>query len=538
MGRYNTAGARASGRSAVLTEERPTGRTHEGGAGHARDDRSELFLSAVSSFTDNTFYESESARLARQRELIARVAIDDPDWTLGFLRWLRADARIRTASLILAAEAVKARVDAGVNTAPEGTRADPNPRGYNRLFIDAVCQRADEPGEMLAYWATQHGAALPMSVKAGVADAVGRLYTERSLLKYDGAGKAYRFGRVIELTHPRPVRPFQRQLFPYAISRHHNDEKRSMSGLSMIQANERVRGYGPEVIKALAADGRLAEELSEAGMNWEDIPALVNGPWTARLWEAIIPSMGVMALMRNLRNFDAAGVGDNAARLIASRFADAEEVERSRILPMRVLAAYRNAPNVRWVAPLEAALQNSLANIPALDGHTLILVDRSASMFNRAADRSQLNYADTAAIFGTALALRAQKSTLVQFGTTAATVEVPKGGSVLPMLDRFYELGGTNTARAIREHLTGAHTRVVILTDEQHAGYQTSYSPETLSQLVPGDVPMHTFNLVGYRYGHTGTGHNRFTYGGLSDSSWSLLELTERGAHRRWPWQA
>ncbi|UAK38399.1 TROVE domain-containing protein [Gordonia bronchialis] len=535
MGRFNTSTAAPKGRSAIVTEERPSGLTFEGGAGYARDAKSELFLSAVTSFTDSTFYESENERLIRQRALVAKVAVEDPRWVRDFLRWLRDDARIRTASLILAAEAVRARLDA---KAPDPTDVDSDtPRGINRQIIDVVLQRADEPGEMLAYWTSRFGRSIPMPVRRGINDAIGRLYNQKSLLKYDGQSKGYRFGDVIELTHPSPVFSNQGNIFRYAIDRRHNRENISLEGLETIQKRELLTSLAPEVITRMAEQGELADALAGAGMTWEAVPNLVNGPWTAKLWEAIIPSMGLFALLRNLAGFDRAGVSDEAAKLIAAKFADPEEVRKSRILPMRVLSAYQNAPNVRWAAPLEMALQNSLASIPSLSGNTLILVDRSGSMFGRVSGRSELNYADSAAIFGTALALRAEKATVVQFGSGWQEVEVPKGASVLRLLDRYTSLGGTNTLGAVRASLRPEHDRVVILTDEQYSGlFRASYSDSDVSKAV-GDRPLHTIHLVGYRFGHAAGGPNRFTYSGLSDASWPLIPLSEAASSGVWPWQ-
>ena len=49
-------------------------------------------------------------------------------------------------------------------------------------------------------------------------------------------------------------------------------------------------------------------------MTWEArFAGRLQGPTSARLWEAVIPSMGYMALLRNLRNFDEAGVADEVA---------------------------------------------------------------------------------------------------------------------------------------------------------------------------------------------------------------------------------
>ncbi len=96
------------------------------------------------------------------------------------------------------------------------------------------------------------------------------------------------------------------------------------------------------------------------------------------------------------------------AAQVAAGISDPAEAARSRQFPFRYLAAYRHAPSLRWPYPLERALGHSLASVPALPGRTLVLVDRSGSMFSsRMSDRSELNRADAAAVFGTALAVRA-----------------------------------------------------------------------------------------------------------------------------------
>ncbi len=110
----------------------------------------------------------------RYAELVRRSTLDDPGWTARFLRWLRTDANLRTASLVGAAEFAKARRDAGLD-------------GLSRQVVAGVLQRADEPGELLAYWTSVHGRAVPKPVKRGVADAAARLYDERSFVKWDSA---------------------------------------------------------------------------------------------------------------------------------------------------------------------------------------------------------------------------------------------------------------------------------------------------------------------------------------------------------------
>src|SRR4051812_3018333 len=101
MSKFNTTAVRpAAGSGPVVAEATPSGRTHEGGAGYAHDGKSELFLPAGANFGgEDPFYEKAAARDRRYAGLVHRVAVADPEWTGRFLRWLRSDANMRSASL-------------------------------------------------------------------------------------------------------------------------------------------------------------------------------------------------------------------------------------------------------------------------------------------------------------------------------------------------------------------------------------------------------------------------------------------------------
>jgi len=527
MARFNNRTARAQPVSRVTSTGRVL-RTYEGGRGHEREPRSELFLLAVSNLvTQRTFYETGEDRDDRFARLVRELAVTDPSWTAGLLGWLRGEGNLRTASLVGAAEYVKARLDAGATGGPS-----------NRQVVDSVLRRPDEPGELLAYWTATYGRAVPKPVKRGVADAVRRLYGGKALLKYDTASRGYRFGDILNLVHasPDPEKPWQGELFRYALDRrHHPDTAVPPASNRVLVAHRELMALPAEERRAVVTAPDGAGRLAAAGITWEALAGWLQGPMDRAAWEAVIPSMGTMALLRNLRNFDEAGVSDEVAAGVAARIADPAEVARSRQFPFRYLAAYRHAPSLRWSYPLERALGHSLANVPALPGRTLVLVDRSGSMFySRMSDRSELTRADAAAVFGTALALRAAKADLVEFGTASKPVPFRRGESVLSILGRFGDLGGTDTTEAVRRHYRG-HDRVLIVTDEQYAPSRHGDPTEQ----VPADVPVYTWNLAGHRAGHgpSGTAH-RHTFGGLSDAAFRMVPLLEAGRDAHWPWAA
>ncbi|WP_405815523.1 TROVE domain-containing protein [Streptomyces sp. NBC_01390] len=525
MARFNTKAAKARPTSRVTSTGRVL-RTHQGGRGRERDERSELFLLSIANFVaQKTFYESGEDRDDRFTALVRRLAVTDPAWTAGLLGWLRGEGNLRTAAIVGAAEYVKARLDANATDGPT-----------NRQVIDSVLRRPDEPGELLAYWTSRYGRNIPKPVKRGIADAVRRLYSGKSLLKYDTASKGYRFGDILNLVHaaPDPDKPWQGELFQYALDRRHNPDTAIVpKSLPVLTAHRDLMALRPAKRRKVVTGAGGAGRLADAGMTWEALAGWLQGPMDKAAWEAVIPSMGAMALVRNLRNFDGAGVSDEVAAWVAARISDQAEVARSRQFPFRYLAAYRHAPSLRWSYPLEQALGHSLANVPALDGRTLVLVDRSGSMFfSRLSDRSELTRADAAAIFGSALALRAAGADLVEFGTSSKRVSFREGESVLRILDRFGDLGGTDTTEAVRRHYRG-HDRVVIVTDEQY-GHSVHGDP---TEQVPADVPVYTWNLAGYRAGHGPSGSgNRHTFGGLSDAAFRMIPLLEGARDADWPW--
>jgi hypothetical protein len=540
MSRFNTRTARPTVTSPVTTTGQTTP-THEGATGHVRDTKSELFLLAVSNLVgQDTFYEQAGDRDDRFQRLVRQLAATDPDWTAAFLGWLRTDGQMRTAALVGAAEFTAERL---LRNLP----------GYSRQVIAAVLQRPDEPGEFLAYWHTHYGRALPKPVKRGLADAVQRLYTGRALLKYDTASKGYRFGDVLELTHPSPHadKPWQGPLFRYALDRrHHPDDAQPPASDTLLTANRDLLAIPVDQRRALITGPDGAERITAAGLTWENLAGWLQGPMDAAAWQAVIPSMGYMALLRNLRNFDQAGVPDDVAETVAKRLADPDEVARSRQFPFRFWAAHKHTDSLRWGHALEKGLAASLANVPALGGRTLILIDRSPSMFPgyhySTPNSSDITLAERAAVFGSALALRAANPTLAEFGGTSRKIDVPKGGSVLRLVEQFTHSDGTDIPRAVKEHYALGHDRIIIVTDEQtRPGYLPSNmhfyggSRETaIDDLVPKHVPVYMWNLAGYKPGAMPSGNaNRHALGGLTDAAFGLIPLLESGRSAGWPWE-
>lgn len=539
MSKNNRGTVKARVASPVTSHAQPTARTALGAPGYTRDLQSELFLLAACNMPgEKAFHEGTDARVRRFRDLVRQAATLEPAWTAQLLAWMRGPGNLRLAPVEAAAEYARARQ--GVGSPDDGPTV--------RQVVSSVLQRADEPGEIIACWLPRYGRKMPIGFKRGVADAVLRLYTEKSLLKWDTREAAVRFGDVIELTQPRyaggEYGTWRDALYRHAIERRHNRGNLVPEALEMIRANAALYAAAATDPAALLD----TERLRAAGMTWKNVLSMAGDKVDkGKLWSALAPIMGYEAVLKNLRNFDEAGMPDDIAAVVAARLADPEEVARSRQFPFRFLSAYRAVPSLRWGHALERALGHSLANVPVLPGKTLVLVDRSPSMWDQMfSEHSDMPWADAAALFGAALALRAAHADLVEFWGQSRPVPFRPADPVLKLTGRFtYQPppGGTDIPSAVRQHLRPDNSRVVIVTDEQtQAGYLPSnwayrggMPPTLIDDLVPKSVPLYMWNFGGYKTGAapSGTG-NRVTLGGLTDAAFRLIPLLESGRDAAW----
>jgi hypothetical protein len=508
---------------------KPDTLTYNQGAGYSREAKSELFLLAVTNMvSENTFYENGKNRDERFVKLIRQVALEDPDWLARFVPYLRDTMNMRSASIVMAAETVRAKLTTPV----------PASVIHNRTIIDSAIKRADEPAEMIGYWMSEYGKNLPQPVKRGIADAVQRVYNERSLIKYDGGDKAIRFADVIELVHPEPKASWQGHLYGYAIDARHKreDAQGKLDGLLKVQANQDALALEGDAFRAAFSAGFV----DAAGLTWEQASSKY-GKLDARFWESMIPNMGIFALVRNLRNFEEAGISKDAQNLVRTKLSDPETIRKSRMFPLRFFTAFVALNSLTYGRELEEAIDLATSNVPSLPGRTLILVDLSGSMDQPLSAGSAVKRIAPASIFGAALAIRAERPTLVGFSDRSQEVPVAKTNSVLLLTKDIVTAvphAGTQTWQSVKRHFDG-HDRVIILTDEQanYAGFGwRDFTDKDPSGVVPETVPMYTFNLAGYRAGHAPSGKkNRYTFGGLSDAAFTALGLLEKGQDEAWP---
>lgn len=565
MSRFNTKATPMVGaRSGVQTTgERVT--NHEGRLGYVRTAKGELFTLAASFMGgDSNFYEKSVDRYDRLVSLVNTDEVQaDPVWTFQFVRWLRNDANMRTVAMVVALEYVRGRLDEGES---DSFRVLGVPL-TNRDIVSIALQRADEPAEVIAYWLAKYGKTIPKPIKKGVEDAAVRLYNPFSFLKYgESRSSAVSMKDVIRLVHPEPKDINQSALFEYITSEDRNatfKKHTQTTKLHEIRARQSLMEVPRESRREfLRAD--TTNVLKRAGFTWENLSEWLPGGMDAEAWEAIIPNMGIMALIRNLRNFDEAGISKEMQRYVRTRIMDPVVVRESKQLPYRWYNAYRNTDSLTYAAALDEALDYSLGNVPKLKGRTLVLVDMSGSMFQgKVSDRSSVTYANVASLFGAVLKIRNPHGVdLYQFGSdyrelsggystmsnrrlfseykpeerwTGVTkeIELRTGGSILRGMEKFQDMGGTETVQAVVETVKDHHDRVIIVTDEQ--GYR---APNYSTLPVPAGKSVYIWNLAGYKAGLIESGKYKLhTFAGLTDSAFQMIPILEAGTSVGWPWE-
>lgn len=533
----------------LATKAVPTGLTGNGAPGYAYEDKSALFQLAVNSFFgQKKFYESAKAGDGRFVALVRKVAQVDPMWMINFTSWLRASGNMRASAVVASVEAALVMSKQKWATYPwvsDGV----NNQGPARQMAKAGIGRADEIGEAMAYYeATYPNTQLPKPLKRAWADALVEQVNQYTAAKYDGDSKAWKLADLINVLHPKAREQWQADLFGYLVAKQYGEVEIPAS-LTRLAYRDSLMKLDVAARRILVNSPQGAQVLKDAGMTWEALAGWLQGPMDKAAWEAIIPSMGYMALLRNLRNFDEAGVSGRAFMQAHSKLADPEQVKWSKQFPFRFLAAYKAAPNLRWASALSMALDASLDNIPKLAGRTLVLVDTSGSMNVAFSEHSEMKRWDAAALFGIALGLSSEGVDVVSYSNHGKVFGVRKGADTLGELKRWgtegYNLnGGTNTFGVLQGAYRN-HDRVIILTDEQvnyrrrtYPNFQGLYEDQSpLDKLVGPTTHVFSFNLAGYQYGQAPTGKFRHTFGGLTDACFPMIDMIERAQAGRWPWE-
>jgi 60 kDa SS-A/Ro ribonucleoprotein len=188
---------------------------------------------------------------------------------------------------------------------------------------------------------------------------------------------------VLHLCHARPMTQAQDNLFHWAKTKQFKNPElngKFLDGYFRVHAN-------PDVKSAVRI-------ISEAGLTAEMLPTqLLN---EKEIWEALLPNLGYMALVRNLGRLSAIKLIEpfgKARNKIVETLTNEEVVQKSRIHPLSLLMAssvYSAGRGVKgslaWMVDpkveeaLESAFYMSFKNVEPTGKRVLLALDVSGSM--------------------------------------------------------------------------------------------------------------------------------------------------------------
>lgn len=378
-----------------VVEKRPILRTHEGAPAKIVDAEAQLRRSVMSCLLwEKEFYESGVTIADRIATLVPQV---EPFAVARMAMQARSDMNLRHVPLLLVREMAK----------------HPMHKAHVARTLAAVIQRPDELAEFVSlYW---QGGKRPLSaqVKKGLAAAFGQ-FNEYSFAKYKGDGNAIKLRDVMFLVHPKPV--------------------------------------------DAALYKKIADNTLATPDTWE--VALSSGADKRETWERLLSEnkLGGLALLRNLRNMEQAGVNKNLIRIALAK------MNTTRILPFRFIAAARYA--LEFEPELEAALFRSLDG-EKLTGRTVVLIDVSGSMDAPLSAKSDMTRMDAAC--GVGMIAREIGDDVAVYTFSQSTVRVParRGFALRDAIVNSQAHGGTYLGQAIQDANRVGYDRLIVVTDEQ-----------------------------------------------------------------------
>ena len=280
-----------------------------------------------------------------------------------------------------------------------------NPKQQPVLFALAACSAADDPdtrARALAALPTVCRTGTQLFLFAGFVEqfrgwgrglrrAVGAWYVERDpdalayqLIKYQQR-EGWSHRDLLRLAKPQPDRDSPTDIaLRWAVGK--TPEGLPPGAPALMHAHQAaLTAESPSAAAALVTQSRLPWEALRS----EDLRS-------PEVWNALIPTMGLGALVRNLGRMTSNGTlaaGNAAVDVLLARLADRDAIRAARLHPISVLAAlitYRNGRGTRghakWdpitaiVDALDAAFYAAFANAEPAGKRTLLALDVSGSM--------------------------------------------------------------------------------------------------------------------------------------------------------------
>jgi hypothetical protein len=482
---------------------------YEGAPAYRLSPKWHLYSTVVTSALTDKFYETGDDHLQTLRELITQ---NDPQFVARLAAYAREQMHLRAIPLVLAVELSKVHTGDAL---------------VGRL-TSRIIQRADEITELLAYYQLSNERKnrkklnpLSKQIQHGLQEAFNK-FDEYQFAKYNRDAEV-KLRDALFLAHPKAKDEKQQLLF------------------NKIVENKMETPYTWET--ELSALGQIKFASKQEKTN----------AFRAK-WEELIDSnkLGYMALLRNLRNILENNVSAGHVKYVCETLASESKVIKSKQLPFRFLAAYRELSKVdsgctgQIMGALEKAVTISARNIAGFDESTKVLVacDVSGSMQYPVSQKSKIQNYDIGLMLGMLLKSRCANVVSGIFGDTWKIVNLPNSG-ILSNVDALYkragEVGYSTNGYLILQHLIDRKQvmdKIMIFTDCQlwdsrysrgnHVTMQDTW--RKYKAATAPDAKLYLFDLAGYGTTPLNIAEKDvYLIAGWSDKIFDMLAAIDKG---------
>jgi 60 kDa SS-A/Ro ribonucleoprotein len=384
--------------------------SHEGAVAVFVDSVAQLRRSVMSCLLwEDQFYEDGQSIATRIQDEVREVlkGKDGADKLVEIACEARTQMKLRHVPLLLLVALIR-----------QGTKAT---RAVVADAIARVVQRPDEMGELVSLYWREDGKVkkqpLTVQMKKGLAAAFQK-FDAYTLAKYNSDGAAIKLRDVLFMVHSKP-----------------KDEEQA------------------------ALWKKLADKVLESPDTWE--VALSGGADKKEAFTRLIAEkkLGALALLRNLRNMQQAGVEIGLIR------EGLRTMKTERVLPFRFITAARYAPALE--PELEQSMLKCLEGHDKLAGKTVLVVDVSGSMDSQISRKSELKRNDAACALAMLLREICEDVRIIAFSNSAKLVPARRGFALRDAILHSMPHGSTNTETALQLAAHEGYDRIVVFTDEQ-----------------------------------------------------------------------
>lgn len=490
-----------------MIKEKVTVMNHQGEKAYAMTPEMELYTAVVTCALSDKFYESKDGRIERIASLIRQV---DPEFVAKLAVYTRTQMNLRSIPMFLIVELAKIH----------------NGDSLVKRTIEKTVLRADEIMELLMCYQLRNAEGksikklgkLSRQVQEGLKSAFNR-FDEYQFAKYDRSNLEVKLKDALFLVHPKASSPEQQAIFDKIVS------------------GELQTPYTWEIQLSELGQKHFAtkEEKAEA---------------VKVLWEELIDSgrLGYMALLRNLRNILQANVSPAHIERVASHICDPAKVAKSKQLPFRFLAAYKELMDVTSVntatmlSALEKAVRESVNNLEGFGTDTSVLVaaDVSGSMFTTISPKSSVMNYDIGILLSMLLKSKCSSVISGMFGESWKVLNLPQENilaNTIEMKSREGEVGYSTNGYKVIDYLVDNNIKmdkVMMFTDMQmwDSTYREKHIQKSWTryrQMCP-EAKLYLFDLQGYGQAPVRlVGDDVTLIAGWSDKVFDVLKAIENG---------